>query len=445
MPRLSHQLSQTRKTAWSTFTHLFWVQKQNNFEQGSKTQVTEETQVQIPDVEIVNIDDLRSDGQNPNRMTAQQTSSLILNIKRYGFIVPIVTNKDLLIADGEQRWNAAKTLGMKTVSIIRLPVEDVDRRLLRQTLNKIRGEHVLDQDVAEYQLIMDAGRRDDLKSLLGLEDKQLRALMRREILFSQNNQNFVPSAPSTTNIKPGDIFELGTHRLMCGDSTISEDVKKLLGNESVDCIQADPPYGVYGEEWTSLRHRKMAVGDSTYKEVAPADYLKFTKSWLDPIQMAPTNTFYIWINQRNLVRLLEGLESSGYTTTKMLVWVKHALVLTNQDCLSRHELCAYGWKGKHKFYGKKRDDIFFVDRPTRSVVHPTMKPVELIQPLIEDGSQVGATIYDPFGGSGTTLVAAHKTNRRCFMMEKEPIFCDVIVRRYKFITNQPLDADVPAK
>lgn len=407
--------------------------------------MTQETQVQIPDVEKVNIDDLRSDGQNPNRMTAQQTGSLILNIKRYGFIVPIVTNKDLLIADGEQRWNAAKTLGMKTVSIIRLPVEDVDRRLLRQTLNKIRGEHVLNQDVAEYQFIMDAGRRDDLKSLLGLEDKQLRALMRRDILFSENNQNFVPDAPATTEIKMGDIFELGVHRLMCGDCTKTEDVQKLLDKETVDSLQTDPPYGVYGEEWKSLRRRQLVGNANTFKDVLPSDHVAFTESWLKPIQMAASNTFYVWINQKNPVHLLTGLETCGYTTTKMLVWVKQAGVLTNLDYLSRHELCAYGWKGKHRFYGKKREDTFFVNRPTRSPSHPTMKPVELIQPLIEDGSQVGATIYDPFAGSGTTMVAAQKANRRAFLMEKEPTFCDVIVRRYKFITGQALSVDVPAK
>lgn len=406
----------------------------------------EAAEIPIPPVEQVPIESLKVDGQNPNRMTATQTESLTESIKRYGFLIPIVTNKDTVIADGEQRWGVAKSLGMKTVPIIRLPVQDVDRRLLRQILNKLRGQHVLNQDVEEFQRIMDAGRRDDLKVLLGIEDKELRALMLRDILFSQNSQNFVPDPPQETDIKPGDTFTLGEHKLMCGDCTHAEDVKKLLEKETVDSLQTDPPYGVYDEKWHSLRRRQIAGSASTFKDLNPVDYMKFTESWLTITPMSDQNTFYVWINQKNMVHLLLGLEHCGFTTAKALVWVKQAGVLTNMDYLSRHELCMYGWKGRHKFYGKKREDTFFVNRPVRSPSHPTMKPVELIQPLIEDGSNKGANIYDPFAGSGTTLVAAEKANRRCFLMEKEPVFCDVIIRRYNYIRERtPPPEQTPTK
>lgn len=371
-------------------------------------------------------------------MTAQQTASLIESIKRYGFIIPIVTNKDLLIADGEQRWSIAKTLGMKTVPIVRLPVEDVDRRMLRQIMNKIRGQHVLNLDVEEFQRIMDSGHRDDLKLFLGLDEKNLRVLMMRDNLFSSTSPNFVPMPPATTEIEEGDLFECGNHRVMCGDATNPGHVGILLEKETVDSLQTDPPYAVYGnDQWDkSLRRRAVSSGAGTFNDSVPGDYKTFTESWLKLVPWAEYNTFYIWINQKNLLKLLLGIEGAQLTATKALVWVKNAGVLTNLDYLSRHELCIYGWKGKHKFYGKKGEDTFFINRPVSSRAHPTMKPVELIQPLIEDGTDLGHNIYDPFGGSGTTLIAAEKAKRRCFMMEKDPIYVDVILRRFTHVTNQ---------
>ncbi len=435
--------------------------------------------IAVPEVEQVPVDALKTDGKNPNRMTAQQTASLIESIKRYGFIIPIVTNKNLLIADGEQRWGVAKELQMKTVPVVRLPVEDVDRRMLRQILNKIRGQHVMNLDVEEFQRIMDAGHRDDLKLFLGLDEKNLRALMRRDILFSMNNQNFVPAPPATTEIKEGDLFQCGEHRVMCGDATNPGHVQILLGDQKVDSLQTDPPFGVYTGErqrlglralrsdqpevekqrfddfgshadkkkkWAGLRRRNITGGQGEYEDIHPNDYKTFTINWLKQVPFNEKNTFYIWINQKNALNLMAAVEELGLYAAKLLVWVKNAGVLTNLDYLSRHELCLYGWKGTHKFYGKKGDDTFFVNRPTSSRAHPTMKPVELIQPLIEDGSDIGHIIYDPFGGSGTTLIAAEKTKRRCFIMEKMPQYVDVILRRYTFITQQKprqLEAAIP--
>jgi len=391
----------------------------------------------IPTVEQVPVNALKSDGQNPNRMTATQTQSLLVGIQRYGFLLPIVTNKDLLIADGEQRWDIAKRLGMTSVPVVRLPVEDVDRRLLRQILNKLKGEHVLNLDVQEYQKIMDAGHRDDLKLLLGIDERNLRALMQRDVLFNANNQNFVPPAPQTTLVQKGDLYACGDHRVLCGDAANPDDVHRLLADTKVDSLQTDPPYGVYGKDWRlSLRHRSMSEAGDEFNDSVPGDYKAFTLKWLKNVPFNDLNTFYIWINQKNLLNLMQGIQDAGLYAAKALVWVKNAGVLTNLDYLSRHELCLYGWKGKHKFYGKKSGDTFFVNRPVSSKAHPTMKPVELIQPLIEDGSDLGMAVYDPFGGSGTTLVACEKSKRRCFMMETEPRYVDVILRRYTYTTNQ---------
>jgi len=135
--------------------------------------------IQIPPVELVDIASLKTDGQNPNKMSEKQHKALRESILRYGFIVPIITNKDLLIADGEQRWQEAKALGMKQVQIVRLPVEDVDRRLLRQVLNKLKGEHEPRADAEEFKRIIDAGREEDLKRLLTLSDQSINRSLKR--------------------------------------------------------------------------------------------------------------------------------------------------------------------------------------------------------------------------------------------------------------------------
>jgi hypothetical protein len=186
-------------------------------------------EIQIPNAELVAVADLKTDQQNPNRMTKEQHERLSASIKKWGFIVPIITNKDLLIADGEQRWTVAKSLGMTQVSVIRLPVEDVDRRLLRQVLNKLRGEHELLLDAEEFEKIIDLGHKDDLKYLLDLTDAKLERYL-NELHPPKDEDYEIPEIDKVqTDIVKGDIIQLGKHRLMCGDATNPEDMKTLLG------------------------------------------------------------------------------------------------------------------------------------------------------------------------------------------------------------------------
>jgi DNA modification methylase len=192
----------------------------------------------IPEPETVSIDQLKVDGQNPNKMTDRQLKSLAESIQRFGFIVPIITNKDLLIADGEQRWIIAKSLGMKQVSVIRLPVEDVDRRLLRQVLNKLRGEHELLADAYEFERIIQAGHEEDLKQLLDLSDAQLEHYLAeiREPIEIPPPQ---PLEEIKTDIQQGDKFLLGNSELICGDCIEAMD---MLSKDSVDFVMFSPPY-----------------------------------------------------------------------------------------------------------------------------------------------------------------------------------------------------------
>lgn len=200
--------------------------------------------IEIPPTELTDLSLLKVDGQNPNRMSKQQREALSGSIEKFGFIVPIITNKDYLIADGEQRWEVAKSLGMKQVSVIRLPVEDVDRRLLRQVLNKLKGEHELLADAEEFQRILELGGEQDLKALTLLSNSELERSLR--LLKDPQEETYeIPEIDKIqTNIKRGDIYQLGSHRLMCGDSTIREDVEALMNGKKADLVFTDPPYGV---------------------------------------------------------------------------------------------------------------------------------------------------------------------------------------------------------
>lgn len=391
--------------------------------------------VKIPAVELVDINLLKVDGDNPNRMTAQQMEALIKSMTDYGFIVPIVTNNEYLIADGEHKLTAAKTLKMEKVPIIRLPVKDVDRRILRQVLNKVRGQHVKNQDALEFKKIIDAGRTEDLSLFLTMKETELVALLKLHSM-QKNSLDVIPKLQATTNIQLGDVFSLGRHRIMCGDATNPSHVQKLIGDNKIDQLQTDPPFGVYGEGWDSLRGRGHTAGATTYRDIDPKQYEEWTNNWLKNIPFADYNTIYIWINARNLRSLLNATNNQGIHIGALLVWAKNTFVLSTIDYRPMHELCFYGWKIKHKFYGKNRVTTFYIKKPVANKEHPTSKPVDLIKPLIKDGTKPGGKIYEPFNGSGTTLMAAEVTERTCFAMEIEPLYVELACHRWENFTKK---------
>jgi len=266
----------------------------------------QEADVKIPERELVNLSELKTDSENPNRMTPQQHARLMTSIQKYGFIVPIITNKDLLIADGEQRWTVAKSLNMSEVPVIRLPVADVDRRLLRQVLNKLRGEHDLTADALEFEKIIEAGRTDDLKHLLDLSDNGLEKYL-REIREVKEEDFDVPEIDKIqTDIQRGDIIVLGNHRLMCGDSTNKQDVEQLMNGKKADMVFTDPPYNV-----------EM---DGYKDDLTKSEYFSFSKDWFKLAKELSDVILFTPGCGRNLINL-----EMWFTIEKpfwLLIWTK---------------------------------------------------------------------------------------------------------------------------
>lgn len=236
-------------------------------------------------------------------------------------------------------------------------------------------------------------------------------------------------------IKPGDIVQLGDHVLGCGSSTDVEFVKKVIGRATIDSIQTDPPYGVSVVE-SSLNptnHKKITNDHIQSDE----EYIKFSQCWLDAVKpyLAKKNSVYIFNSDKMIFALRQAMLLSDFKFAQLLVWVKQQPVIGRLDYLPMHELIAYGWYGTHKFYKSKDKSVIAYPKPQKSKWHPTTKPVGLIRRLILNSTAISDTIYDPFLGSGTTLLAAHQTLRKCIGIELDPEYCQIIVTRWEKLSG----------
>lgn len=241
------------------------------------------------------------------------------------------------------------------------------------------------------------------------------------------------------SINKGDIIALGEHLLLCGDSIDKEEVKKILRDKKVSLILSDPPYGVaYVESKKGLNNASNIHQEITNDQIqSDKTYQSFTQNWLEVVKpfLAPKNSFYIFNSDKMLFALKNGLDESNFKFCQLLIWIKNHSVIGRLDYLPQHELIAYGWYGSHKFFKSKDKSVLFFSKPQKSKLHPTMKPISLLRHLILNSTQIGDYVYDPFGGSGSTLIACEQTKRKCLMVELDPKYCQVIINRYQRINK----------
>ena len=282
------------------------------------------------------------------------------------------------------------------------------------------------------------------------------------------------AANAPTRCNPGDVWELGRHRLMCGDSTKEADVAKLMGGEQTDLLLTDPPYNV---DYQGGTKDKMKIANDNMDDVAFVGFL--TAAFNCAIQaMRPGAAFYVWHADSKGYEFRTALKEVGLTLRETLIWVKNALVLGRQDYQWRHEPCLYGWKdgAAHYFvddrsqstviedagvdYRKLKKDellklvlqltdvsvpntVIYEDKPTKNDIHPTMKPVKLMARLIKNSTKQEQLVLDLFGGSGSTLIACEQINRKCFTMEYDPKYCDTILDRWEKLTGEEAERITP--
>lgn len=240
------------------------------------------------------------------------------------------------------------------------------------------------------------------------------------------------------SIAYGDMFILGSHRLICGDSRDKEIIKKLVGKDKVQEILCDPPYGIAVVEGKKgftqgTQHRAIANDQIQSDE----EFCRFTEEWLEAIKpyLDQKNTVYIFNCDKMIFALKDGMDNSGYKFSQLLVWVKNQCIIGRLDYLPQHELIAYGWFGTHSFMHSKDKSVLLYPRPSKSKAHPTMKPLGLLRRLILNSSKIGDVIFDSFGGSGQTLMACEQTKRKCLMVEIDSQYCQTIIERFEKLSG----------
>jgi DNA modification methylase len=309
-------------------------------------------EVKIPEAELVQVSKLKKDGKNPNRMSKEQKIGLGKTMEKYGFLVPIITNRDYLIADGEQRLDVAvEILHMEMVPVIRIPLKEVDRRIIRQVMNKLKGVHEKDLDQLEYERILEDGGAEELKDLLALTDKQMANIL--DSLENKVPEKDIPALPDKATTKIGEIYQLGRHKIMCGDCTKPADMKKLMGKTKTDMTFTDPPYnlGFFG----TIDGQFEPLKNDTIPEDKYEEFLVlFLQRILD--HSKPEASHYICMDFRNYPLLFYKLGEKKLDVINCVVWDK-VFAGMGYKYRYRHEFIVFaGDKEKVLWYGTAEDE-----------------------------------------------------------------------------------------
>lgn len=382
--------------------------------------------------------------RNSRTHSEQQVAQVAQSIRQFGFTNPVLIDANGVIVAGHGRVMAAKSIGMTSVPCIRLGhLNEAQIRAYVIADNKLAENAGWDDEMLrlEMQHLQDV---DFDLSLIGFSDAELEDLLHGEESPQEGmtDADQVPEAQRIVICRSGDIWRMGKHRLMCGDSTSIEQVTALMGGGMADLLLTDPPYNVAYEGKTeeALTIKNDSMSDSDFRKFLQDVYRAANSV------MRPGAAFYIWHADSEGYNFRGAAFDIGWTIRQCLIWAKNSLVLGRQDYHWKHEPCLYGWKdGAAHYWGSDRAQttVLEFNRPTRNGEHPTMKPVDLFRYQVENSSRKNETVLDLFGGSGTTLIACEQVSRQARLMELDPKYCDVIIRRWQEFTGKAAvrDAD----
>ncbi|MBI1374080.1 MAG: chromosome partitioning protein ParB [Phycisphaera sp.] len=423
-------------------------------------------------IELRPLDQIKPYPGNP-RQNDEAVDAVAASLREFGFRQPIVVDTEGAIIVGHTRYKAAQKLGLA-----KAPVH-VATDL---TPAQIKAYRIADNQTAsiaewDYELLpieLSALREMDYDlGLLGFDAEELTRLMSGDVEQGLTDPDDVPAPPDEATTRPGDLWVLGNHRLLCGDSSNPEHVDRLLDGAVVHLVNTDPPYNVKVEPrsnnaiaaglssfQSTTHHQSMDLArhpeksKPTQKKLRAKDrplandfvtdeaFDKLLDAWFGNIArvLAPGRGFYIWGGYANCANYPPVLKRCELYFSQALIWVKQHPVLTRKDFMGNHEWCFYGWRegAAHKFYGPANvPDVWSVKKVNpQSMVHLTEKPVELAIRALQYSSLAGENVLDLFGGSGSTLIAAEQTGRNAYLMELDALYCDVIVQRWEKFTGR---------
>lgn len=385
--------------------------------------------------------------KNSRTHSDDQVAQIAASIKEFGWTNPILVDGDNGIIAGHGRLMAARKLGYKDVPTIELA-----------DLTKTQKKAYI---IADNRLALNAGWDNEMLTIelnelladgfaleiLGFDTKELGALLEPEVVEGLTDEDAVPETPDEPITKRGDIYQLGKHRLMCGDSTSIDHLERLCGGQAVDMWLTDPPYNVdmtsknemlekagkARKDKTSFGIKNDAMSDEDFRQ-----FLRDSYTAADSVMKAGA-VFYIWHADSEGYNFRGAAIDAGWTIRQCLIWKKSVFAIGRQDYHWKHEPCLYGWKegaGHLWSTDRKQTTILEFDKPSKSGEHPTMKPVALFEYQMLNNTKGGDIVLDSFGGSGTTMIAAEKNGRVGYLMELDPKYCDVIVKRWEDFTGK---------
>jgi site-specific DNA-methyltransferase (adenine-specific) len=386
-------------------------------------------------IEMIGIEKLIPYAKNSRTHSEEQVAQLAGSIKEFGFNNPVLIGQDDVIIAGHGRVMAARKVGLMEVPCIRLThLTETQRKAYIIADNRLALNAGWDNELLTIEL-NDLLADNFALDILGFDTDELKNLLDPvKPTEGLTDEDAVPEVPEEPKTKPGDIYRLGKHRLMCGDSTSIDALEKLCDGQLVDMWLTDPPYNVAYEGGTKekLTIKNDSMGDDQFRQ-----FLRDSYTAADMV-MKPGAVFYIWHADLEGYNFRGAAKDAGWTVRQCLIWKKSSLVMGRQDYHWKHEPCLYGWKdgaGHLWAADRKQTTILEFDKPSRNGEHPTMKPVGLFEYQMLNNTKGGDIVLDSFGGSGTTLIAAEKNGRIARIMELDPKYCDVIVKRWEDFTG----------
>ena len=432
-------------------------------------------------IELWKLDRIKPYPGNP-RQNDKAVESVAESIRRFGFRQPIVVDTEGVIVCGHTRYKAAMKLGLEKVPVhVAKDLSPEQIKAYRIADNKVADLATWDLELLPIELSELQGMDFDL-GLLGFSEDELAKLLDPGVKEGLTDPDEVPEPPDEPVTKPGDLWILGEHRLLCGDSGNPEHVDRLLAGAKIHLVNTDPPYNVKVEprsnnaiaagnssftnyhhqqldlarhpEKSKPTHRKMRAKDRPLENdfVSDEEFDRLLAAWFGNIArvLVPGRAAYIWGGYANCANYPAALKAAGLYFSQAIIWDKEHPVLTRKDFMGAHEWCFYCWKegAAHQFLGPNNaTDLWHVKKINpNKMVHLTEKPVELAVRAMQYSSRAGENVLDLFGGSGSTLIAAEQTGRKAFLMELDAAYCDVIVQRFESFTGtkvQRCSQDVP--
>lgn len=393
-------------------------------------------------VQQIELEQLVPYARNARTHSDSQVAQIAGSIAEFGFVNPVLVGGDNIIIAGHGRVMAAKKLGLKTVPTIKLDhLTENQRRALVIADNKIAENAGWDEELLRLELQNLADEDFDL-DLLGFDDVELDDLLTSldddEAAALDEN---IPEVQENPVSRTGDIWIMGEHRLLCGDSTSEADMKKLMAGELADMVFTDPPYNVnYGDTAKDkLRSKGGAkAGRKIMNDNLGDDFEAFLTAACKNMLAHTKGALYICMSSSELDTLQSAFRNAGGKWSTFIIWAKNTFTLGRSDYQRQYEPILYGWKdGNDRYWCGARDqgDVWFYNKPQKNDLHPTMKPVDLVVRGIKNSSKTLDIVLDPFGGSGSTLIAAEHTGRQARLIELDPKYVDVIVRRWQEMTG----------